>query len=97
MAVADADWRKIKELVLVLAGQQGDGTKAAVRASTVKELTDAVNKMDTGFKAAALVTITPASQGPLTAAPTAAKFNALQDDVNALRSQVEQIIAALNK
>lgn len=104
MAIADADWRKVKELVMVLAGQQGDGTKAAVRASTVKSLQDAVTKADASAKAintaiaeAAKVTITPASQGHATTAPTMGQFNLLMDDTNALRSQLEQIVSALSK
>jgi len=103
MAVPDSEWRKVKELVYVLAGQTGDKTQAAVRASTVKSLQDAVTKADTSSKAineaiveAAKVTITPASQGHVTAVPTAAQFNLLMDDVNALRSQLEQIITALS-
>lgn len=101
MAISDSEWLKIKEIVEVLAGMRGDKRRAAIRAGEIdlQAINVIVRQLRTAAErlaAAAGEIATPApTQGQITGAPTAADFNGLVNDIQALHQQIEAVINAL--
>ncbi|MCE7797852.1 hypothetical protein LWE61_14970 [Sphingobium sufflavum] len=106
MTISPQEFRQLQEVVGVLSGRQGDGTKAAMRKGDGEALRELIAKLRSAVasleraeqdenEAITAIAVPPLASAPISAAPTQADFNSLQADVAHIRAALIEIVAAL--
>jgi hypothetical protein len=99
MPSTDTDYRQLKEKVEILTGERGGKNDAAMRRKDFDLIVRRLDATERGLtdteKALAAVVVPGITIGAIAAPPDAATFNALVDQVKALREAVEEIRRAL--
>jgi hypothetical protein len=94
--ISDAEWNKLQEAVGILAGWRplkGDKPGKAVTQRDLQVVQDAVAKLQKVLTG----DVADMTSTDVTAAPTAAQFNALRADVTAIHTLLSGIISSTSK